>query len=165
MKRALVVILFVAAALSACKKTLVGEERYLEQAAKDDAILQQYIIDNNLEDVAQKIDTSGVYVVIENPGTGNAVFTNSTLVTVGFTAKVLTTGQLVYETGNFHPSYSLGSNIIKAWQLGLPQIQEGGTVRILTPSRYAYGPYEQPTLGIPADAILDFTITLYDIQN
>ncbi|RVT98199.1 hypothetical protein EOD41_17665 [Mucilaginibacter limnophilus] len=165
MKRVLVAILFITVALQACKKTLVGEERYREQAAKDDAIIQQYIVDNNLQDSVQRIDTSGVYYIIRKPGSGNDVYTNSTRVTVGFTTRVLTTGQLIFQTDQFHPTYSLGSNIIRAWQLGIPQVQEGGVVRILSPSRYAYGPYPQPSLGLPADAILDFEITVYNIQN
>jgi FKBP-type peptidyl-prolyl cis-trans isomerase FkpA len=165
MNKILLAILFVAVALSACKKSLVGAEREKEQARIDDGIIQQYITDNNLQDVAKRIDTTGVFYIIKDPGSGNAVFTNSTYVTVGYTARLLTTGAVIDETGKIHPSYVLGSNIIKAWQLGIPQIQKGGEVRLLVPSRYAYGPYEQKNLGLPANAILDFDITLYNVTN
>ena len=162
MKRFLLAVLFLSVLVS-CKKTLVGEEKYREQARIDDEIIQQYIADNSLD--AQRVDTTGVFYVVVNPGTGNSTFTNSTVVTVGAKTRILTTGELIDETGRFHPSFSLGGSIIKAWQLGIPNVQEGGTVRILSPSRYAYGPYDQPTLGIPANSVLDFEITLYDIQN
>lgn len=167
MNRILLVICCFAAVVFAtgCKKSLVGAERYREQARIDDELMQKYITDNNLQDVAKRIDTSGVYYIVLNPGSGSAVFTNSTRVTVGYTAKLLLTGQMVDSTGTFHPSYTLGSGIIKSWQLGIPQVQKGGRVRILTPSRYAYGPYEQPKYGIPANSLMDFDITLYDVTN
>ena len=165
MNRILLAILFIAVGLSACKKSLVGAEREKEQARIDDAIIQQYITDNNLQDSAKRIDTTGVFYIVRKPGEGNAVFTNSTYVTVGYTARLLTTGELIDATDKFHPSYVLGGNIIEAWQLGIPQIQKGGVVRLLVPSRYAYGPYPQPNMGLPANAILDFEITLYDVTN
>lgn len=167
MNRILLVILCVALlmAVGGCKKTLVGAEKYREQARIDDELLQKYIADNNLQNVAKRIDTTGVYYIILNAGSGNDVFTNATKVTVGYKAKLLLSGKTVDSTGTFHPSYTLGSGIIKSWQLGIPQVQEGGTVRILTPSRYAYGPYEQPKYGIPANSLLDFEITLYDVTN
>lgn len=167
MNRILLVILcFAAVAMAAsCKKSLAGADKYREQARIDDEIMQRYIADNNLQDVAQRIDTTGVYYIVLNAGSGNSVFTNSTKVTVGYKAKLLLTGQGVDSTGIFHPSYTLGSGIIKAWQLGIPQVQKGGRVRILSPSRYAYGPYDQLTYGIPANSLLDFDITLYDVTN
>jgi FKBP-type peptidyl-prolyl cis-trans isomerase FkpA len=150
--------------LAACSKSPFGIEQYRAQARIDDEIVQKYIADNNLQDVAEKIDTSGVYCIVLKPGSGNSVFTNSTTITVGYTARLLTTGDTVYNTGNIHPSYVLG-NIIKAWQLGIPKVQEGGQVRIISPSRYAYGPYDQPNSKIPKNSVLDFLITLYDVKN
>ncbi|RYD89485.1 MAG: hypothetical protein EOP54_25535 [Sphingobacteriales bacterium] len=165
MNKILLVILFVAAGLSSCKKSSVGPEREKEQARIDDAIIQQYLTDNDLLDSAIRIDTTGVFYIVEKPGEGNAVFTNSTVITLGHKTRVLGSDNIIDETGKFHPSITLGSNIIKSWQLGIPQVQKGGVVRILSPSRYAYGPYDQPTIGIPANSVLDFEITLYDITN
>lgn len=165
MNKILLAILVVAVALSACKKSLVGAEREKEQARIDDELIQQYITEKGLLDSAKRIDTTGVFYIVRKPGSGNAVFTNSTYVTVGYTAKLLLTGKVIDGTGQFHPSYVLGGNIIRAWQLGIPQIQKGGEVRLLVPSRYAYGPYEQKNLGLPANALLDFEITLYNVTN
>jgi FKBP-type peptidyl-prolyl cis-trans isomerase FkpA len=63
--------------------------------------------------------------------------------------------------------------VIRGWQMGIPLVKKGGIVRLLIPSRYAYGPNAQPQLGVtfglkdglPANAVLDFDIQLYDITN
>jgi FKBP-type peptidyl-prolyl cis-trans isomerase FkpA len=77
---------------------------------------------------------------------------------------LLTTQAVFAETGNIHPSFTLG-NVIKGWQLGIPLIKKGGIIRLLIPSRYAYGPYEQTQIGLPKNAVLDFDIELYNITN
>ncbi|GAA4324735.1 hypothetical protein GCM10023149_26560 [Mucilaginibacter gynuensis] len=162
----LIITLLFAVSLTACKKTLIGVERARAQAVIDDGIIQKYIEDNNLADSAKRVgDTIGVWYIIRKPGVGSDIFTNSTLVTVGQTTRLLTTGEVVAQTTDFHPSYILGGNIIKAWQLGIPFIQQGGEIRIIAASRYAYGPYAHPEANLPADAILDFDITLYDVTN
>jgi FKBP-type peptidyl-prolyl cis-trans isomerase FkpA len=83
---------------------------------------------------------------------------------VGDTGKLLTTGNVFYETNLFHPSYVIGQMIL-GWQLGIPKIKKGGIVRLLIPSRYAYGPYAQTDYNLPVNAILDFTIQVYNITN
>ncbi|GAA4091883.1 FKBP-type peptidyl-prolyl cis-trans isomerase [Mucilaginibacter panaciglaebae] len=172
MNRATVIILFLLAGLASCKKDLLGSvEGYKAQAHKDDKIIADYLAANPSL-VATKIDTSGVYYIIEQPGTGNDLFTNSTQVTVGYTGKLLSTQQIFTQTNNFHPTFVL-SQVIKGWQLGLPFGKKGGIIRLLIPSRYAYGPSPQPLVGrefglkggLPANAVLDFEITLYDIIN
>ncbi|TSJ44536.1 hypothetical protein FO440_10275 [Mucilaginibacter corticis] len=164
MNRAALIILFLCAGLSACKKsTEGGTAGYKAQARVDDAIIAKYLSENpTLE--AKKVDTSGVYYIVEQPGTGSDLFTNSTSVTVGYTGSILSNGKVFAQTQSFHPSYILQS-VILGWKLGIPKIQKGGTIRLLLPSRYAYGPAPQPQIGLPANAILDFTITLYDIVN
>lgn len=165
MNKALLFILLLVgvAAASSCKKgyDVVAEVR--EQAAKDDKIVQDYIAANNLT-TARQIDTTGVYYIVVAPGSGNDLFTNSTRVTVDYTGRKLTSGEVFASSNNFHPSYSLGE-VIRGWRLGIPQIKKGGKVRLLLPSRYAYGPYAQPTLGLEPNSILDFDIELLDITN
>ena len=170
MNRALLIVLFCCAILGACKKEPVGTEAEKAQAIIDDKIITDYLAANGLS--AQRIDTTGVYYIVLQPGSGNDLFTNSTQVTVGYTGRLLTTGQIFAKTDNVHPSYRL-SEVIRGWRLGIPQIKKGGQVRLLIPSRYAYGPFAQPELGkaydltdgLPASAVLDFDITLYNIVN
>ena len=170
MNRALLIVLFCCAILGACKKEPVGTEAEKAQAIIDDKIISDYLAANGLS--AQRIDTTGVYYIVVQPGSGNDLFTNSTQVTVGYTGRLLTTGEIFAKTDNIHPSYRL-SEVIRGWRLGIPKIKKGGVVRLLVPSRYAYGPFAQPELGkaygltngLPASAVLDFDITLYNIIN
>jgi FKBP-type peptidyl-prolyl cis-trans isomerase FkpA len=177
MNKAALIILLLYTCFTACTKTSdSGLVQYKAQAAIDDKIIANYLAQNpglNAQRTDAGItDTSGVYYIIKQPGSGNALFTNSTLVTVGDTGRILTTGQVFTQTNDFHPSFELGQ-IIRGWQLGIPLIKKGGIVRLLIPSRYAYGPNAQPQLGVtfglknglPANAVLDFDIQLYDINN
>ncbi|EHQ26335.1 FKBP-type peptidyl-prolyl cis-trans isomerase [Mucilaginibacter paludis] len=150
--------------LSGCAKDNTVERQALAQAAVDSVIIRKYIADNNLTNVAKEIKTTGEFYIIDTLGTGNVLFTSSTLVTVGYTGKQLGGTIPFTPTNNFHPSFVLGQ-VIKGWQLGIPLIKKGGTIRLIVPSGYAYGPYPQPDLNLPANAILDFTIKLYDITN
>jgi FKBP-type peptidyl-prolyl cis-trans isomerase FkpA len=164
MNRILLIILLFSVCLVSCKKGYDAVEEVRTQAAKDDKIVQDYIVDKGLTGKAIKIDTTGVYYIVMKPGSGNALFTNSTRVTIDYTSRILTTGVVFSESNNFHPSFTLGE-VIRAWQLGIPQIKEGGKVRILAPSRYAYGPFDQPDIGLPANSIVDFEIELLDVTN
>jgi FKBP-type peptidyl-prolyl cis-trans isomerase FkpA len=154
--------------LYACQKSqLYGSVQYKAQAKIDDSIVSKYIEGNHLTGKFKHVhnnDTIGVYYMVIDPGSGNTLFTNSTQVTVGDTGKLLTTGQTFYKTNDFHPSYPLGQ-VIRGWQLGIPEIKTGGEVRLLIPSRYAYGHYKQTDLNLPANAVLDFYIRLYNVTN
>ncbi len=170
MNRLLIVLLLLMAALGACKKSADPLIQYNIQKGIDDKLIQDYLAANPTIHAARTdsgiTDTSGVYYIINKgeEGSGNDVFTNSTSVTLGFTTKILTSGVVVAQTSNFHPSYTLG-NVIKGWQLGIPHIKKGGIIRLLVPSRYAYGPYPQDSIHLPANSVLDFKIQLYNITN
>jgi FKBP-type peptidyl-prolyl cis-trans isomerase FkpA len=164
MNRLLLIILLLAAGLSSCKKgyDVVAEVR--AQGVIDEKIITDYIDANGLTTAAKRIDTTGVFYIVIAPGEGNDLFTNSTRVTVDFTGRILTSGQEFTKSNGFHPSFALGE-VIRGWQLGIPQIKKGGTVRLLIPSRYAYGPYDQTDLGLPKNSVLDFDIKLLDVTN
>jgi FKBP-type peptidyl-prolyl cis-trans isomerase FkpA len=165
MSKWLLPILFICCVFAGCTKSTGNLEQYKAQAAIDDKIIANYIAANNLTGKALKTsDTSGVYYIVIQPGLGNDLYTSSTLVTVGDTGRLLTTGDVFYETNLFHPSYVIGQMIL-GWQLGIPKIKKGGIVRLLIPSRYAYGQYPQQDYNLPANAILDFTIQVYNITN
>ncbi len=173
MNRAALFILCLACFIAGCGKSNdSGKAAYLAQAAIDDKIIANYLAANpSLQ--ATKIDTSGVYYITVTPGSGNDLFTRSTRVVVGYTGRLLTTGQVFAQTNDFHPEVSLGQNMILGWQLGIPKGKRNGVIRLLIPSRYAYGPAAQPQLGVafdfknglPANAVLDFEIELFDIKN
>jgi FKBP-type peptidyl-prolyl cis-trans isomerase FkpA len=164
----LIFALFIVCCIASCtKSSLFGEVQYKAQAKIDDSIVHKYIESQGLQGKfkhVQNNDTIGVYYMVIDTGLATTLFTTSTQVTVGDTGRLLTNGQVFYETNSFHPSYSLGS-VIRGWQLGIPEARTGGEVRLLIPSRYAYGHYPPAQIGIPPDAVLDFSIRLYNVIN
>lgn len=161
--------------VAACKKSEVfGPAQYKAQAAVDDKIISEYLAQYGLSSQfkhVQNTDTIGVFYRVVDSGANNTLYTNSTQITVGDTGRILTlaarNGQVFYETDAFHPTYTLGQ-LIKGWQLGVPEVGSGGEVEVIMASRYAYGHYPQPQVGpngLPANAILDFYIRLYDVTN
>jgi FKBP-type peptidyl-prolyl cis-trans isomerase FkpA len=167
MNRTLLVLLFFIVSFAACQKSATDPlVEYNAQKAIDDTLVSNYLKAHPGLGAKRVTDTSGVFYIIKpgEEGSGNDLFTNSTQVTVGYTAQLLTTGKLIVQTNNFHPSYRLGE-VIRAWQLGIPLIKKNGKIRLIVPSRYAYGPFPQDSLGLPANAVLDFNIQLYNVIN
>ena len=168
----LIGLLSLAVCLASCQKSAeFGSVQYAAQAKLDDDSIAQYIQKYGLTGVAKHVqnnDTIGVYYIVINPGQANTLYTTSTQITVGDTCRKLylsaRKGPVVFATNAFHPTYSLGQ-LLTCWQLGVPEVGVGGEVELLVPSRYAYGPYPQGDLGLPANAILDFYITVYSVTN
>ena len=164
----LVLLLFSAGLISACTKSNDVAAQIKAQGVIDDKLVTSYLSSKGLP--VNHIDTTGVCYIIDTLGTGTALFTNSTQVTVSYTGQLLKTDGTLgvvfanTDTVQVHPSYPLGG-VIKGWQLGIPEIKTGGAVTLFVPSRYAYGPYPQATLGLPANAVLIFHIKLYNIIN
>ena len=101
---------------------------------------------------------SGFYYEIINPGSGPAPTLNSQ-VSVRYTGKLLDGTVFDSQTGAAI-TFPLG-NTIFGWQLGLPLIQKGGTIKLIIPSSLAYGCRGQGS--IPSNAILYFEIQLVDV--
>jgi len=168
----LIIALFYFCCTVACtKSSIYGPEQYAAQKKIDDSLVSKYIRSQGLQGKfkhVQNNDTIGVYYMVIDTGSANTLFTTSTQVTVGDTGRFLnpdaTSETKFYETNNFHPTYTLAS-VILGWQLGIPEGSNGGEIRLLIPSRYAYGHYPQDTLGIPGNAILDFSIRIYGVTN
>jgi len=172
MNRLLLIVLLFSAGLSACTKTVDVKAQISAQLIKDDQLITTYLKNNNI--TASVIDSAGVstgiYYKIDTAGTGTGLFTSSTQVTVGWIAWQLkqdaTLGAVIQQTNDFHPSFILGETI-RGWQWGFEKtgMGTGGIITLYVPSHYAYGPFPQTTLGLPANAVLVFHITLYNISN
>jgi len=162
MKRTLLFLLLVAGCITACKKSNEVVIQVRAQAAVDNKVIDSYLAAKGL--TALRVDTTDVRYIIDTPGSGNALITNSTQITVGYDGKLLKTDSTFVKTDRFHPTYVLGQTM-RGWQLGIPKIKNGGTITLFVPSRYAYGPYPQPDIGLPANAVLIFDIKLYNITN
>ncbi|MFD0765586.1 FKBP-type peptidyl-prolyl cis-trans isomerase [Mucilaginibacter lutimaris] len=169
MNRVLLILFLCVVCFTSCKKGYdpVADER--TQADIDQKIIEDYVAATpGLGAKIKQIDSAGiktgVYYVEERAGTGNAIFTNSTRITIDYTSRILTTGEVFAQSNNFHPSFTLGE-VLRAWKLGIPYAKKGGKIRIIAASRYGYGPYDQPEIKLPANSVVDFDIELLDVTN
>ena len=174
--RIVLFILLFSACLYGCSKTNDVPAQISTQLIKDDAIISKYLQINNI--VAKQVDSvstttgenigTGIYYKIDTASNAVNLFTSSTQVTLGWTAWYLTSnatlGPVLGSTDQFNPSFVLGGTL-RAWQLGIPETNAGGVITLYVPSKYAYGPFPQPTLNLPANAVLIFHISLYNVTN
>jgi len=165
----LILALFVVCCFSACTKSaLYGQVQVKAEGKLEDDSITKYLQSHGLTGIAKHVqnnDTIGVYyIILDDTSKTQTLYTSSTSITVGDTALLFTARDTIYKTNDFHPSYALGA-VILGWQLGIPEINQGGAVRLIVPSRYAYGHYPPSGQGIPPDAILDFYIRLYSVTN
>ena len=166
MNRILLILLLLCACFAGCKKTDDAAAQIKAQLAVDDKAITDYLAARKIN--AQVIDSAGIstgiYYTIDTLGTGNDLFTNSTVVTVGYKGRMLLNDSVFVKTDNFHPSFVLGS-VIRGWQLGIPQDKENGSITLYVPSHYAYGPFAQAIFGNRKNVVLIFNIKLYNITN
>ena len=153
-------LLTVLACFTACKKSAIEEDSYdpLPQYKADTTAIRAFIKANNI--TATK-DDYGVFYQIIAPGTGSINYTSSTVIKANYEGRLLN-GTVFGNTNGTPISFTLGG-VIAGWQIGIPKIQNGGSIRLIIPSYYAYGT-ASPSATIPANSILDFTITLTDVQ-
>lgn len=151
--------LIITALFSACKK------EYDSIEVVDDAAIQAYIKKNNLNMIK---DESGIYYQVVTPGTGD-VFANKDSVFFSYQEKSILDGSTYYST----PTYDLGgtyfgyisSTFNGAWGKALNGQKYGSQVRILVPSRLAYGKNGNTTYNVPSNAILDTYINTFTIRK
>ncbi len=122
------------------------------QAILDSITIKNYITAHKLDSVQE--GPSGLYYKIITPGKGLYPILSST-VTVNYEGS-LATGTI------FAPKSSIVgvlSDFIPGWQLGIPNINAGGTILLLIPSALGYGK-ASPSVSIPANSVLVFTVQL-----
>lgn len=161
----LLLIVCIAGCFAACKKTdnTVDTAGQAAQLTADTTAIRKFIVANNIPAIKDK---SGVFYQIIAPGTGTVTYTANTTITANYVGRLL--NGTVFDTntsstGVVTPFVFTLPNVIIGWQIGIPYIQNGGQIRIFVPSLYAYGTAAVGT--IPANSVLDFTITLTNVQN
>ncbi|MDB4924493.1 FKBP-type peptidyl-prolyl cis-trans isomerase [Mucilaginibacter sp.] len=141
--------------LSSCQKSDVTAE----QATIDDAKIQAYIKANKL---TLTKDPSGFYYQIQILGTPDLTKTSTPNPIATSTVKVSFTNSYINGVAFDHVSnvsYKLSdATTIKAFQLAVTKISNGGRIYFITPSALAYGSTTQYT--VPANSILIYTIDL-----
>lgn len=127
-----------------------------DQADADDKIIREYIEANNLD---AEPTGSGLYVVIENEGSGFNPTQNSTVSV--FYKGYFTDGEVFDQTGSEPISFSL-NQVIEGWQEGIPYFKPGGSGILLIPSALGYG--SELVGDIPPNSVLIFDIELVSVN-
>lgn len=141
--------------LAACSEDAVLT--YEQQLNKDVAIIDKYLVDNNVQNVVQ--DPSGLRLTITKTGTGPSP-TLSNNVTVRYTGRFLSDGKIFDQSAN-PVSFNL-SGLIQGWQIGFQYLQAGSKAILYIPSGLCYGP--QGTSGIPGNSNLYFDVELVSFK-
>lgn len=131
-----------------------------EQAAKDSALIEDYLKKNNL--TAQRLP-SGLYYIITKEGSGETPLPYQ-IVSVDYKGYLMdgTVFDNSFERGQ-PISFPLGvGQVIPGWDQGLMLFKPGTEGKLLIPSYLGYG--ERANEKIPANAVLIFDIHLVDVK-
>ncbi|RXF69519.1 FKBP-type peptidyl-prolyl cis-trans isomerase [Arcticibacter tournemirensis] len=153
-KWSLVMFLLIAV-MAGCKK------EYESIEVEDERNIQEYIQKNGLN--MQVYDTTGIYYQVTKTGTGSPIDYTQQLPVV-YTVKSLdgaysSQDTIINHYANYFGYYSPASlrdlmkEVLK---------NQGGSIRIILPSRKAYGRGGNTSLGIPGNASLDFTVSILE---
>lgn len=147
---AMALVLFVSCETE--KKT----QENIDYTAKNEADIQAYVAENNLE--AQRSD-SGLYYVIEEEGTGTQAEATSN-VTVAYKGYFLN-GSVFDQSDSEGITFGL-NQVIKGWTEGITYFKEGGSGILLVPSHLGYGSWDYN--GIPGGSVLIFEVSLISVN-
>lgn len=128
-----------------------------DQRVVDEELIENYLDENQL--TAER-HSSGLYYIIEEPGTGGNPNVNSEVL-VKYKGYLLD-GTVFDQTPGSESTTFFLYQVIRGWQIGIPLLKKGGKGIFLIPSGLAYGP--QPRPGIPANSVLIFETELVDFQ-
>lgn len=128
----------------------------IDYRAQNEADIKIYVEENNLE--AQKSE-SGLYYVINEPGTGAQPTTTSD-VTVAYKGYYLS--ETVFDESDANGiSFNL-QQVITGWTEGITYFKEGGNGLLLVPSHLGYGSFDNR--GIPGGSVLIFEVSLISVD-
>lgn len=150
------VLTIVAALLLVTSIGCTKNERCLEKTIEsEEATMINYALTNGISATKH---SSGLYYEIITPGNSTRPDLSSTL-SVKYTGKLL--DGTVFDSRTTTPvTFALGG-VIFGWQLGLPLIGEGGKIKLIIPSSFAYGCNGKAP--IEPYSILYFEVELIDV--
>jgi FKBP-type peptidyl-prolyl cis-trans isomerase FkpA len=133
-----------------------SKEKEIDYVAKNEKDIIAYIAKNNLN--AQK-STSGLYYVINEPGTG-AQPTSTSNVKVAYKG-YFTNGSVFDASSAAGISFNL-QQVIKGWTEGIAYFKEGGSGILIVPAHLGYGNNDYST--IPGGSVLIFEVNLISVN-
>jgi len=132
------------------------------QVNREEQMIQNYMRENNLQGTKTP---SGLYVVIEVPGTGKQA-ANGNTVKVNYTGRLLN-GEVFdssLQPGREPYEVTIGkSSVIQGWHEGLTYFKKGGKGKLLIPSKLGWGDQGFPPKIGPNEPV-EFDIELVDIE-
>lgn len=156
----LILLICIVGCFAACKKDEAFETYDpAPQFTADTTAIRAFIKANNIQNVVK--DQSGLFYQIIEPGNGSISYSTNTRITANYEGKLL--NGTIFDSSKGTPITFLLGNVIAGWQIGIQKIQKGGKIRLIMPSLYGYGNVAQGA-SIPANSILDFNITLTEVQ-
>lgn len=129
-----------------------------EEVSKPDQrkVIEEYVKKNNIKG---EFKESGLFVSIEEPGTGDKFPTVSNTVKAEYTGYLLD-GKVFDASEPGSPiEFPLG-RVIPGWIEGLQLLKKGGKAKLIIPSALGYG--SSGSGPIPPDAVLVFDVKLVD---
>lgn len=138
---------------SSCVKDAVCKDKTVQS---EEATIINYAATHGITATAH---SSGLYYQIINPGSG-ATPTASSGIKVKYTGKLMNDQIFDQQTSAAVGPFGLGG-LIKGWQIGLPLIQKGGTIKLIIPSSLGYGC--NGFGSVPGNSVLYFEIELVDV--
>ena len=131
-----------------------------ESTVDEDKAIQDYLTANDL--TAEKT-AEGLYYIITKEGTGDRANITST-VTVHYRGYLLDGSVFDSSYDRAEKSTVPLANVIEGWQLGIPKLKEGGSGKLLIPSKLAYGESGRSNSIIGANEPLVFDIELFIVE-
>jgi FKBP-type peptidyl-prolyl cis-trans isomerase FkpA len=160
MIRPLITSLVILISFTGCLKSTTPKCEYnacgVVAPANEIADVQAYLNANGITGAVQHC--SGVFYIIQTPGTGNKPNACS-YINANYTGKL--TNGYVFDQGSFPQPYQL-NGMIRGWTNTLPLIQNGGRILLYIPPTLGYGNTSVST--IPANSILIFDVQLTSVQ-
>jgi len=130
------------------------QTNYIE---KNDNEIIDYISTHNLE---AKKSSTGLYYVIDEPGTGKDANPDS-YVNVSYKGHLINGD--VFDESDSNGIYTYLQEVIVGWAEGITYFKEGGSGKLLIPSHLAYG--DSSSELIPKGSVLIFDIELIEVYD
>jgi FKBP-type peptidyl-prolyl cis-trans isomerase len=131
----------------------------LEQAKLDEETIKAAVSRGTIDTTGNE---SSVYYYIVKQGAGKPIKVTDT-VTVFYKGSLLSDGSIFDQTKEKPATFPL-NRLIKGWQLAVPKINVGGSIKVIIPSGLAYG-IRNRSKDIPANSVLVFDIEVLEARQ